>query len=211
MTFGLAIYAARHGLSWCSLPKGMPELEIDCSRTMFGKLPDFDAGDNGFEGISICGGRAFIASCFKARKWDFMGRDSLYMAVTWMPVEMLNRLNVDALFALKYFREPMRNPPTQFEFAGIGEGLKDIAGQEVVDGLVLRRKIGERDFVSMNFRCEDEPSECPAQGEAMGLPAKAVGKRSRKWKIVLWWALACILILAAVVVFVCDVLNRLIG
>lgn len=211
MPFDLAIYTARHGMGWCSLPNGVLESEIDCARLAFGSLPDFDAGEDGFEGVAVCGGRAFVVRCFKAPKWDFMGRDSLYMAVTWMPLEVLSRLDVEALFTLRYFREPLRNPPTQFDFARAGRGLKGVADQEVVDGLVLRRRIGEGGFVKVSNYGKGEALESPARLPTPDPEEKAGLGRIRKWTTVLWWMLIVMLFFTVVVIFILDVFNKLRG
>ena len=211
MTLSLAIYTAGHGLDWRCPSQELSDL--DQCRTEFGQLPDFDAGDVGFEGLSVRGGRFFVVRCFKAAKWDFKGRDSLYLAVTWMPIEAFGGVDVDTLLALPYFREPMRNPPPQFEFdvASGGKFWSGLPDVEVREGLVLRRKIGERQFLRVDVESASVEMEVKKSlPPPMDVPVCPEPKKASAWerKKVLWWALVGLLFMAVLVAFACDVLNR---
>jgi len=207
MPLPLAIYTAGHGLDWHCLSKELSLSELDCCRTAFGGLPDFDAGDVGFEGIMIRGGRVFVVRCFKAEKWDFMGRDSLYLAVTWMPTAAFRGVDVEALFALPEFREPMRNPPTHFEFDLAGDGEGGTPPGEIEDGLVLRRNIGECRFIRVDAKpVRTKPPTSPLTAsppQPSPLPPSGC-----KWKTVLWWVLVGVFLAIVLAAFAYDVLNR---
>ena len=84
MTLPLAIYTAKHGLAWQYDETAIPYAELDVCRTILGPIPDFEAGEVGYEGVAAVGSHVFVLRCFKAAKWDFLGRDSLYLAVTWV-------------------------------------------------------------------------------------------------------------------------------
>ena len=207
MTFPLAIYTAEHGLDWHCPSQGLPLSELDQCRTVFGRLPDFDTGNVGFEGIAVCGGWVFVVRCFKAEKWDFQGRDSLYLVVTWMPMEAFGDVDVDELLALSYFREPMRNPPPQFEFDVAGDGEGTVPPSEIKDGLVLRRNIGESRFIRVDVKpgpTEPTPSP-PAANAPQPEPPPPSGC---KWKSVLWWVLVGVFLAIVLAAFAYDVLNR---
>ena len=174
---------------------------------MFGRLPDFDAGEVGFEGIAVRGGWVFVVRCFKAEKWDFQGRDSLYLAVTWMPTEAFGGVDVDALLALPYFHEPMRNPPPQFEFDIVG-GSAPFDGLE--EGSVLRREIGERLFmrVDLGIRPPETGQQAPSSTmpPSKPVPPKPPPKPDRR--TILWWMLVGLLLAIVIVAFAYDVMNR---
>ena len=82
--FPLAIYTASHGLSWTYLRSAIDYAALDRCRKLLGPLPDFDAGEAGYEGVVADGPNVFAIRCFRAPKWDFMGRDALYLAVSWV-------------------------------------------------------------------------------------------------------------------------------
>ena len=212
MRLPFAIFTAGHGLDWTypNVDISLGELE-DC-RAAFGRLPDFDSGEVGFEGIAVRGNRVFVVRCFRAAKWDFLGRDSVYLAATWLPLAMFGGVDVEALFALPKFREPMRNPPSRFELE-VADGMDGtvvvISGVELRDGVVLRRELGESAFVKV----DESTSESTAEIESSILPpphfetGKVMVKR-RNWKVAAGWALTGTLLGAALVLFAYDVLHR---
>ena len=93
MTFLLATYSAEHGLEWHYDKTAIGFAELDRCRRLLGALPDFNAGESGYEGVAAVGKRVFAIRCAKAKAWDFKGRDALYMTVAWMP--RTDALNVD--------------------------------------------------------------------------------------------------------------------
>lgn len=114
MTLPLAIYTAWHGLAWRGATRAVPYAELDACRRLLGAIPDFEAGESGYEGVAAVGGRVFAIRCFSAAKWDFRGRDSLYLAVTWLPRDQVEAVNFGALLAAPELSVPLRNPPETF-------------------------------------------------------------------------------------------------
>ena len=53
--FPLAIYTASHGLSWTYLRSAIDYAALDRCRKLLGPLPDFDAGEAGYEGVAADG------------------------------------------------------------------------------------------------------------------------------------------------------------
>ena len=49
--FPLAVYTASHGLSWTYLRSAIDYAALDRCRKLLGPLPDFDAGEAGYEGV----------------------------------------------------------------------------------------------------------------------------------------------------------------
>lgn len=209
----LAILTAVHGLDWVLKPRCISVQELDICRTAFGRFPDFDAGETGFEGIAVCGGRVFIARCIKARKWDFKGRDAVYLAVTWMSKTAFEEVNVNSVFALPYFQLPMRNPPSEFEF-DVGEEPEvcdlDCGKIELADGVVLRREIGERRFVQVKRAGEpvaskENPVSFTGGEQVSNEPEEASQCRLRT---VLWWISVLAFLVIVLVLFTYDVISR---
>ena len=72
MTLPLAIYTAKHGLAWLYDETAIPYAELDVCRTILGPIPDFEAGDVGYEGVAAVGSHVFVLRCFKPKfHWRF--------------------------------------------------------------------------------------------------------------------------------------------
>ena len=113
--YPLAVYTADHGLAW-TYPRGeIAFAELDACRTAFGPLPDFDAGDKGFEGVWARGNKVFVLRCQSVSAWDFRGRDATYLAVTWMDRAEAASTNFERLIDAEALRLPSKNPPPFFE------------------------------------------------------------------------------------------------
>ena len=113
--YPLAVYTADHGLAW-TYPRGeIAFAELDACRTAFGPLPDFDAGDKGFEGVWARGDKVFVLRCQSVSAWDFRGRDATYLAVTWMDRVEAAATDFERLLAAEALRVPAKNPPPFFE------------------------------------------------------------------------------------------------
>ena len=94
-----------------------------------------------------------------------------------MPTEACGGVDVDALLALPYFREPMRNPPPQFEYDATG-GSAPLGGLE--EGCVLRREIGERRFVRVDLGARPPEAGQQAPSSTMPPPKNVPRKRAAK-------------------------------
>ena len=208
MRFPLAICSADHGLAWHFREQEISLPELNCCRTAFGNLPDFDYGDKGFEGIAVRKARVFVVRCFMAPNWDFMGRNALYIAVTWMPVAQLQNVEKDvtALLQLPYFQQPMRDPPSHFEWSPSKEDVPEsyeLIDGELKDGLILRREIGKSKFISVcNPITQAEPPEPfvePTNTPTLPVPKETGSRLSAN----LWWVIgiALGLVLLAVLAY----------
>ena len=97
MSFNLATYTAENGLSWFYDKSAIGFAELDNCRRLLGPLPNFDAGDKGYEGIAAVGGRVFLIRCASAKSWDFKGRDATYITVTWLDRDKIDEVNLDSI------------------------------------------------------------------------------------------------------------------
>lgn len=120
-TYPLAIYTAEHGLSWKYPRSEIDFASLDGCRKAFGGLPDFDAGEAGFEGIWITPDRVFAMRCQSVTGWDFRGRDATYLAVTWVTREDAASTDFEALFAAPALTEPTHAPQSFFEAEADGQ------------------------------------------------------------------------------------------
>lgn len=204
--FPLAVYTAEHGLAW-KYPKGeIGFAELDVCRKALGPLPDFDAGEKGYEGVWAKEDRVFALSCFSVKKWDFRGRDATYLAVTWMPRELAAGVNFEALLSTSVFHVASHSPEEHFEadvgrqekewegdFSGVGREIREsIAGEE----LRWRRNEGEsrvrRLAARVGRRTLETVTVAPAEqaetewengvGEA-GALREAQGGQHGRWRI----------------------------
>lgn len=82
-------------------------------RKGLGPLPDLNAGGVGFEGVWATAKYVFAMRCQRVEKWDFRGRDALYLAVTWVPRAEATRTDFQVLLNRPELQVP--NPsPAQF-------------------------------------------------------------------------------------------------
>lgn len=113
MNCRLAVYTAEHGLAWKA--KDISLAELDVCRTLLAPLPDFDSGDVGYEGVAALGDRVFAIRCFKVEKWDFRGRDAVYLVVAWMPRSSAGSVDFEAILRSPQMTVPTHDEPQSFE------------------------------------------------------------------------------------------------
>ncbi len=109
----LAVYTAHEGLSWNYPKDQISYAELDACRRVFGQLPDFDAGDSGFDGVWATERKVFIMRCQQVKNWDFRGRDSVYLSVTWIAREEITRIDIEELLNASELGRPFKNPPLE--------------------------------------------------------------------------------------------------
>lgn len=118
--YPLAVYTAEHGLAWKYPHAEIDFAALDACRKAFGGLPDFDAGEAGFEGVWVTPERVFAMRCRSVRAWDFRGRDATYLAVTWVPREEAATTDFEALLATPALFAPTHAPQPFFEADAAG-------------------------------------------------------------------------------------------
>lgn len=204
MLLPLAIYTANHGLGWSWPQSDVALSELEKCRTAFGDLPDFDFGDIGFEGVAVLGERVFVARCFQAMKWDFRGRDAIYLAVTWFSMAEARIVDLEALLKLPPFLESMRDPPCRFECPTVSEtggvSLLNLLG-ELPDGITMRRNIGEKVFTPVSSMAVPEEQESLPNEPPPPLPHgdDLHPALKRKWQTILMWVLLTVAMSVALV------------
>jgi len=149
MTFPLATYTAENGLSWFYDKSAIDFAELDKCRRLLGPLPDFDAGDKGYEGIAAVGGRIFLVRCASAKAWDFKGRDATYITVTWLDRNKIDEVNLDAILSSDGMCRQSHDYKYSFDVSmtdmrtecGIAHGV-DLSRIDE-DDVFIRREFGE--------------------------------------------------------------------
>ena len=83
-------------------------------------MDDFNQGDftlpgeAGYEGVAADGPNVFAIRCFRAPKWDFMGRDAIYLAVSWVARARAVSVDFERLLRAPELNVPTHTPPLIF-------------------------------------------------------------------------------------------------
>ena len=119
MRLPFAVYTAQQGYGWVSgLEHGRATLER--YRKALGKLPEFDFGDPLSCGAVNSGDTVVAYRFLKAEKWDFRGRDALYIAITFFPRAVAGEIDFERLLGMEVFTKPLREPPAWLDYGGGG-------------------------------------------------------------------------------------------
>lgn len=138
--FPLAIYTADRGLAWTYPEEQIPYAVLDKCRTLLGPLPDFEAGESGFEGIAAEGDYVFAIRCFSVPKWDFCGRDATYLAATWISRKRAVSIDFEQLLRAEALNVPTHTPPCEFSCPA---AWSPFPSEPIVDdGALFRRDLG---------------------------------------------------------------------
>ena len=162
--YPLAVYTADHGLAWSYPESEIDFASLDSCRKAFGSLPDFDAGDKGFEGIWANGDRVFVMKCQSVAAWDFRGRDATYLTVTWIPRLEADEVDFDRILRTEPMCVPSKNPPSFFEIDATRQVAKSLASAELVlhDGFARAGDVIAAQPVSMKVAIKRVDGETQA-------------------------------------------------
>lgn len=117
MKLPFAVYTARDGYAWQSgTEAGLSKLER--LRKAIGKMPEFDFGDPASSGMLTVGDDVVLYRFMRQLKADSHGRDALYIAMTYFPRNEARFINADEVLSATPFAEPLRDPPSWFEYNG---------------------------------------------------------------------------------------------
>lgn len=176
--FPLAVYTADHGLAWNYPKSEISYTDVDQCRTAFGRLPDFDAGDPGFEGVLVTKDRVFAVRCWNVAHRDFRGRNATYLAATWVSRDEAKQIDFEALLAAPELTKPLVDFPAFFkafatsrfqlssqdhprmlsDFCSVGGVLSGMASDETA---VFKRMIGERSVFCRYCRPQKQAAPSP--------------------------------------------------
>lgn len=147
MSFCLATYTAEKGLSWLYDKSAIDFAELNKCRRLLGPLPNFDAGDKGYEGIAAVDGRVFLIRCASAKAWDFMGRDATYITVTWLDRDKIDEVNLDLILSSEGMCRQSHDYKYSFDVP-----LTDMRTEgSIAHGVDLSRIDEEDVFIRRNF------------------------------------------------------------
>lgn len=117
MKLPFAVYTARDGYAWQSgTDAGTAKLER--LRKAIGKMPEFDFGDTGSSGMLNIGDEIVLYRFMRQEKADSHGRSALYLAMTYFPRKESRFINADVVLSEPPFAEPLKKPPSWFEYKG---------------------------------------------------------------------------------------------
>lgn len=116
MRLPLAIHAARQGYAW--LNKSQHDFcLLERFRKAIGKMPDIDCGGPLSRGALNVAEWVVVYQFMIEKGGDFLGRDCLYLALTYFDRSIADSVNIARLLELPYFIAPMREPPVGFDYA----------------------------------------------------------------------------------------------
>lgn len=213
--YPLAVYTADHGLAWSYPESEIDFASLDSCRKAFGSLPDFDAGDKGFDGVWANGDHVFVMKCQSVAAWDFRGRDATYLAVTWIPRPEAAEVDIDRILRAEPMCVPSKNPPSFFEIDAMRQMSKSpvsdesvlhdgfaragdvIAAQPVSMKVAIKRVDGETQatcVISRATASEALPSRPPQNTSRCNRGDDAVAeiarrKRNVRWCVMFWFML----------------------
>ncbi len=114
MILPINVYSALNGMQWLTaLHSTLPNRE-QVRRTL-GALPDFNMGGSGYCGVFVEEGMCYIYACFRATKFDSVGRDAVYFVFTYLPQVLAKQLDIDAVLHSAVFTLPRKIWPEPAE------------------------------------------------------------------------------------------------
>ena len=145
--FPLATYTAENGLAWFYDKSAIDFAELDKYRRLLGPVPNFDAGDKGYEGVVAVGRRVFLIRCANAKAWDFRGRNATYITVTWLDRAKIDDVNLDTILSSDGMCEQSHNYKFAFDVSMSGACAED----GIAQGVDLKRIEEEDIFIRRNL------------------------------------------------------------
>jgi len=121
MRLPLAIHAARQGYAWLNQSQHDFTL-LERFRKAIGKMPDIDCGEPLSCGAINVAKWVVVYRFMIEKGGDFLGRDCLYLALTYFDRSVAASIHLGKLLELPCFTEPMREPPDGFDYED-GESL----------------------------------------------------------------------------------------
>ena len=116
MRLPLAIHAARQGYAWLNQSQHDFAL-LERFRKAIGRMPDIDCGEPLSRGALNVEKWVVVYRFMIEKGGDFLGRDCLYLALTYFDRSIASSVHIARLLELPYFTAPMREPPVGFDYA----------------------------------------------------------------------------------------------
>ena len=160
MTFPLATYTAENGLAWFYDRSAIAFAELDRCRRMLGPLPRFDSGDKGYEGVAAVGRRIYLVRCDRAEAWDFRGRDSVYLTVTWINRDKVDEFYLNAILSSDGMCKQSHDYTHSFELTGSDTHR----GEAIAAGIDLSRT-QEDVYIRRDFGAQTPTVRIEKKGE----------------------------------------------
>ena len=135
MRLPLAIHAARQGYAWLNQSQHDFSL-LERFRKAIGKMPDIDCGEPLSCGAINVAKWVVVYRFMIEKGGDFLGRDCLYLALTYFDRSIAASIHLGKLLELPCFTAPMREPPDGFDYSlGASQSAPFNAGSAIVETL----------------------------------------------------------------------------
>ncbi|MEI7945563.1 MAG: hypothetical protein WCJ02_02655 [bacterium] len=115
MRLPLAIHAARQGYAWLNQSQHDFSL-LERFRKAIGKMPDIDCGEHLSCGALNVDDWVVVYRFMIEKGGDFLGRDCIYLALTYFDRSIASSVHIARLLELPFFAAPMRHPPDAFDY-----------------------------------------------------------------------------------------------
>lgn len=117
MRIDLAVYTGDSGYDWHHAGVFTRD-ELIAYKRIMGKFPDPDFGRMPFGGAFNEGNWLVFYRYHYAKRWDNLGRDSLYVALGRVPLASASAVDFKCAFALTEMNQPMKPFPTAASYIG---------------------------------------------------------------------------------------------
>lgn len=117
MKIDLAVYTGESGYDWHHAGAFTND-ELIVYKRIMGKFPDPDFGRMSFGGAFNEGGWLVFYRYHYARRWDNLGRDSLYVVLGRVPLASASSVDFKCAFALTEMNQPMKPFPAATTYIG---------------------------------------------------------------------------------------------
>ena len=135
MKIDLAIYTGEVGYDWHHAGKFSND-ELIAYKRIIGKFPNPDFGPMPFGGAFNEGEWLVFYRYHYAKRWDNLGRDSLYVVLGRVPLAMAFAVDFKCVFALTEMSQPMKPFPTETTYIGPkASAAPSFASQRLFSGM----------------------------------------------------------------------------
>lgn len=135
MHLPLAIHAARQGYAWINQSQHDFTL-MERFRKAIGKMPDIDCVEPLSCGALNVAEWVVVYRFMIERGGDFLGRDCLYLSLTYFDRSVASSVHIAKLLELPCFTAPMRDPPEGFDYSlGASQPAPFNPGSAIVEKL----------------------------------------------------------------------------
>ncbi len=156
MKLPVNVYSALNGMQWLTA-EHLSLSNRGAVRQKLGPLVDFNMEEHGYRGVFVEDGVCYIYACFKALKFDSVGRDASYFVFTHLPQADVYQLDIDAVLKSAVFTLPRKVWPESAEVdfpecsilerefsASVELGMESFVGDASIEGQTMVWRLAEK-------------------------------------------------------------------